>query len=532
MFQKLITFCLVVTLVGLPLLAQTEKIDDAVNLKIRQEALKNSSVMNTVHKLTDVYGSRLTGTPGLKASQAWALTELKKYGLENVRLEDWDFHFPGWANERLESHVIAPFKEPLICEVMAWTPSTNGAVRADAYQMTPPDAPTEEELNKYLAGVKTSVKGKIVLTGRHNLPTINFKPSPLRLSDEEAKAIYAPRPAGTPRPIANPTVKKLSALEVSDAVDKFLKANGALIRVYDAREPYGVIRAVINRTREASDYLPTIVMRNEDYGRITRVMADGIAVKLEFNIVNRLFPEGATQQNLFADIAGSDKKQELVMLGAHIDSHHLATGATDNAAGVAVMMEAMRILKVIGITPRRTIRIALWSGEEQGVLGSQLYVLKTFGSAEKPLPDFDKLQAYFNLDTGTGKIRGMRVFGPAESGEVLRQILVPFADLGVAGAGTYSNRTRPGSDHAAFSVNGLPGVYIDQDPIEYGPFTWHTGLDTYERVIEEDTKQAAMVIASAVYHLAMREERFPRFTKENMPPLNYTFEPPHRAGRN
>ena len=300
-----------------------------------------------------------------------------------------------------------------------------------------------------------------------------------------------------------------------------MKINGALIRVYDAREPSGVIRAIINRTRDVSQFMPTIILRNEDYGRITRVLADGTPVKLEINITNRLFPEGKIQQNLLAEIVGTDKKDELVMLGAHIDAHHLATGATDNAVGVAIMMEAVRILKTIGVKPRRTIRIGLWSGEEQRVLGSQSYVLEHFGSAENPKADFDKLSAYFNLDTGTGRIRGMRAFGPFETGEVLRQILAPFADLSVVGASTYSNRTAPSSDHAAFSVNGLTGVYIDQDPLEYGEFTWHTNLDTYERISEDDAKQAAIVMASAVYHVAMREEKLPRFSKENMPKLNY-----------
>jgi Zn-dependent M28 family amino/carboxypeptidase len=313
----------------------------------------------------------------------------------------------------------------------------------------------------------------------------------------------------------------LTPLEVNDSVDRFLKENRALLRVYDAREPHGVVRAVVNRTRDVTQFLPTVILRNEDYGRVARVLASGAKVKLEFNVVNRLFPEGRTQFNAVAEIPGTDKRDELVMLGAHIDAHHLATGATDNAVGCAIMIEAVRILRALNAKPRRTVRIGLWSGEEQRVLGSQAYVREHFGSAENPKKDFDKLSAYFNLDTGTGRIRGMRPFGPPATGEVLRQITAPFADLGIAGAATYSNRTAPGSDHAAFSVNGLPGVYVDQDPLRYGEFTWHTSLDTFERIHEPDAKQAAIVIASAVYHLAMREEKLPRFTKENMPPLNY-----------
>lgn len=522
MIKRLKICCFVLFLVSFTAFAQTEKVDAEMNMKIRAEADKNSNLMRTIHYLTDVYSPRMTGTPNLKTAQIWVKNELEKIGLENARFENWDFGFPGWQNEKLLVHAIAPFKDSLVAEVMAWTPSTKGAITAETFNLIPPNAPTIEELTDYFSTIKNQVRGKIVLTGKHNLNPITFNSPQLRMSDEEAQKTFATektRPVASPTPTV--TVKRLTVLEVNDEIDKFLKLHGALIRVYDAREPHGVIRVVINRTRDVSQFIPTIVLRNEDYGRITRILADGTAVTLEINVQNRLFPEGKTERNVLAEIIGTDKKDELVMLGAHLDAHHLATGATDNAVGVAIMIEAVRILKTLNIKPRRTIRIGLWSGEEQRVLGSLNYVAQNFGSAENPKTGFDKLSAYFNLDSGTGKIRGMRAFGPAETGEVLRQILAPFADLTVVGATTYSNRTAPGSDHAAFSVNGLPGVYIDQDPLEYGEFTWHTSLDTYERISEEDAKQAATVIASAVYHVAMREEKLPRFTKENMPKLNY-----------
>ncbi len=522
MLQWLTTFFITLVLASSSLFAQNEKIEVEINARIRAAASQNSQIMRTIHYLSDIYSPRMTGTPNLKAAQDWTKSELEKIGLQNAHFEKWDFGFPGWQNEKLSVHAIAPFKDSLVAEVMAWTPSTKGFVTAETFNLIPPDKPTIEELNAYFTTIKNQVRDKIVLTGRHNLNPINFQPPQMRMSDEETQRTFAPeKPRLISTPTPTPTVKRLSALEVNDEIDKFLKTNGALVRVYDAREPHGVIRAVINRTREVSQFIPTIILRNEDYGRITRILADKIAVKIEINVQNRLFPEGKTQRNVLAEIIGTDKKDELVMLGAHLDAHHLATGATDNAVGVAIMMEAMRILKAVGVQPRRTIRIGLWSGEEQRVLGSQAYVVQHFGSAENPKADFDKLSAYFNLDSGTGKIRGMRVFGPAETGEVLRKILVPFADLGVVGASTYSNRTAPGSDHAAFSVNGLPGVYIDQDPLEYGEFTWHTNLDTYERISEEDTKQAALVIASAVFQIAMRDKKLPRFSKENMPKLNY-----------
>lgn len=524
MVRRLTTCFLLLALASLLTFGQVsvEKIDAEINAKIRDEAAKNSRLLHTIHILTDIYSPRMTGTTNLKLAQDWAMKELTGYGLQNTHFENWNFGFPGWQNEKLSVHAIAPFKDPLVAEVMAWTPGTKGAMTAETFNLIPPEKPTIEELNAYFSTIKNQVKGKIVLTGKHNLNPINFQSPQLRMSDEEAQKTFAPekpRPISTPTP--TPTIKRLSALEVNDEIDKFLKINGALVRVYDAGEPHGVIRTVINRTKDVSLFIPTIILRNEDYGRISRILADGITVKLEINISNRLFPEGKIQQNVIAEIAGTDKKEEVVMLGAHLDAHHLATGATDNAVGVAVMMEAVRILQALKVKPRRTIRLGLWSGEEQRVLGSQEYVKQHFGSGENPKPDFDKLSAYFNLDSGTGKVRGMRIFGPAEAGEVLRQILAPFADLGVVGASTYSNRTSPGSDHAAFSVNGLPGVYIDQDPLEYGEYTWHTSLDTYERISEEDGKQAAIVVASAVYYIAMREEKLPRFSKENMPKLNY-----------
>jgi Zn-dependent M28 family amino/carboxypeptidase len=207
------------------------------------------------------------------------------------------------------------------------------------------------------------------------------------------------------------------------------------------------------------------------------------------------------------------------MLGGHLDSWHAATGATDNAIGCAVMMEAARILKALAVKPRRTIRVALWSGEEQGLLGSQAYVKEHFGSAENPKPDFLKFGGYFNIDSGTGRARGMSVFGPPETAAVLREAVASFEDLGVMGASASRSRGLGGSDNTSFSQAGLPGIGIRQDPIEYNSATWHTNLDNYERIIEDDAKNSAVVIAAALYRLAVRDELLPRFSKEQMPPL-------------
>ncbi|HKP86942.1 MAG TPA: M20/M25/M40 family metallo-hydrolase [Blastocatellia bacterium] len=523
----------------LPAFAQERAADD-INAKIRKEANDNSQIMRTMHYLTDVYGPRLTGSPNLKAAGEWAVKQMTAWGFENAHLEPWNFGHPGWANERLTAHIVSPVKEPLVCEVLAWTPGTNGTLTAQAFQMilpehpAPPDkpgpapGPTQEELSAYLDGVKDKVKGKIVLAGKHQTVPVSLTPPARRIDDQQAKARYDPnnpdagrfpgRPGG-PRQQEPQDPSRLTTAQVNEQVDKFLIENGALLRVNDAGREHRQIRAFNNRTFDLSKALPTVVMSNEDYGRISRILADRTAVELEFNIVNRTYPEGRTAYNTIAEIPGTDKKGEVVMLGGHLDSWHSATGATDNAIGCAVMMEAARILRSIGVKPRRTIRVALWSGEEQGLLGSQAYVKEHFGSFENPKPDFAKVVAYLNIDSGTGRARGAGVFGPPEAATVLREALAPFADLGVVGAIATKSRGLGGSDSTSFNQAGLPGIGIGQDPIEYNSATWHTNLDTYERIIEDDVKASAIAIAAAVYQLAMRDEMLPRFTKEAMPAL-------------
>ncbi len=230
-----------------------------------------------------------------------------------------------------------------------------------------------------------------------------------------------------------------------------------------------------------------------------------------------MFPEGKTSYNAIAEIPGTDKADEVVMLGGHLDSWHSATGATDNAIGCAVMMEAARILQALGVKPRRTIRVALWGGEEQGLLGSKAYVEQHFGTFENQKPEFAKFNGYFNVDGGTGRIRGGSIFGPPEAASVLAQFLRVWEDLGVYGATAATGRTTGGTDSTSFNAAGLPGIGLGQDTIEYGSHTWHTNLDTYERIVEEDVKKSAVAIASAVYHVAMREQMLPRFAPDKMP---------------
>ncbi|MBL8207010.1 MAG: M20/M25/M40 family metallo-hydrolase [Blastocatellia bacterium] len=504
-----------------------EKIDADVNAKIRQEGMNNSQIMRTLHFFTDVYGPRLTGSPNHENAAKWAVKQMTSWGLANAHLEPWEFGHPGWSNDRFSAHIISPVKDQLSCEVLAWTPGTNGTVSAQALQMTLPERPTQEELTAYFVGLKDKVKGKIVLIGKPTFVPVTINPAPKRMDDKMAKDRFNSdnpnaSPFGNrqgPGPQGQPDPTKLSPAQVAEQVDKFLVESGAAVRVNDGGRDHGQIRAFNNRTFDVTKAVPTVIMRNEDYGRIWRILSDGTPVELEFNIVNRSYPEGKTSYNTIAEIPGTDKADEVIMLGGHLDSWHAATGATDNAIGCATMMEAARIIKALGLKPRRTIRVALWSGEEQGLLGSQAYVKEHFGSAENPKPEFAKFGGYFNIDSGTGRARGFSVFGPSEAAPILRQIFAPLEDLGLMGAMASRSRGLGGSDHTSFNQAGLPGIGAMQDPIEYGTATWHTNLDNYERIIEDDARKSAIAIASAVYHLAMRDELLPRFTKEAMPPL-------------
>jgi hypothetical protein len=504
------------------LLAQ-EKVDKDIEWKIRREATENSQIMHTMHFLTDVYGPRLTGSPNLKAAQDWVVKETSRWGLKNAHLEPWEFGHPGWVNEKLSVHAVSPFKDALVVEALAWTPGTNGAVTAQVMQLIPPASPTKEVLQKFFDDNRAKVKGKIVLVGAAMPVPVTILPPNKRREDNDVRAQYdAVNPqqqnfGGGPAPAPNPNV--VPAGQVAEQLDQFLVSAGAVGRVNDAGREHRQIRAFNNRTFDVAKAVPTVVMSNEDYGRITRILADGTPVELELNIVNKTYPEGSTVYNVVAELPGTDKAQEVVMLGGHLDSWHSATGATDNAIGSATMMEAIRILQAIGVKPRRTIRLALWSGEEQGLLGSQAYVKQHFGMVENPKPEHALFAGYFNIDSGTGRARGASVFGPAEAASILREATKAFADNGFFGVNATQSRRRGGTDSTSFNEAGLPGIGIQQDPIEYNSHTWHTNLDTYERIIERDAQESAMVIAAGVYHLAMRDQMLPRIPKDKMPPM-------------
>ncbi|MDH3529069.1 MAG: M20/M25/M40 family metallo-hydrolase [Acidobacteriota bacterium] len=517
-------FALVTALLVQTAIAGTISGNEAVNARIRDEAMNNSQVLKTLHFLTDVYGPRLTGSPKLVKAGKWAMKQMDEWGFDKTEMDPWEWGNVGWENDRASGFLISPVKDSLVFEVLAWTPSTKGTVRSDVVRMDLPSGErTQSGIDAYFAEWKDKVKGKIVLFGEPRAVPVDFTPPAKRLDAETIKSRFGPRPARPPQPDASPTPVPAEPLlsfgEVFQQVDRFMQEQGVLVRIDDARMTHGMIRAFSNRSFDPAKAVPTVILRNEDFGRISRLLERGNKVEVEFDIRNSIYPEGKIQYNTIGEITGSEKPDEVIMLGGHLDSWHSATGATDNAIGCAVMMEAARILTATGVKPKRTIRVALWSGEEQGLLGSQAYVEKHFGSAEDPKPAFNKFGGYFNIDSGTGRARGMSVFGPDEAASILNEATRPFADLNFVGVANTSSRRLGGSDHTSFNRAGLPGIGVLQDPIEYFTHTWHTNLDTYERIVEEDVKASAAIIAAAVYELAMRDELLPRYPADKMPPL-------------
>ena len=546
-----------------PMTAQAPGISEMYTL-IRAEETNNSKIMWIIHEIADVYGPRVTGTPNLKAADDWALKTMGSWGLVNTHLEPWTFQppsaatpVPGWENMELLAEAVTPFHGQLMVKPLAWTPSTNGVVTAQVVILQPPGLapptgagfnffggappppepkwaappmptaakpaepkqPTQAELDTYLNAMKDKVRGAIVMVGRHVEVPEEMNPAPMRRPEDEWKSRFDtknPRPFRFPEPPKLPE-GQLTRQEVSRQVDQFLVDNGALVRINDAGRSHGVIIAQQNGTYDWTRAVPTLVMRNEDYGRISRFIGDGTAVALRVNIQNKEYPEGTTAFNAVGEITGTDKKDEIVMLGGHYDSWHDATGATDNGIGSSMMLEAVRILAALHVKPRRTIRVALWSGEEEGLLGSLAYVQQHFGSFESQKPEYAKLDAYFNIDSGTGKPRGAGVFGPAGAADMVREAMMPFEDWGFMGAIVSDSRRTGGTDSTSFNNAGLPGIGLTQDPFDYGTYTHHTNLDTYERIYEEDVREGAVEIASAVYALAMADEMVPRFKDAEMP---------------
>ena len=505
--KKLLITLTILSLGFLSLNAQEEHVDLEMVYQIKREGLQNSQVMKTAMYLTDVAGPRLTNSPGYDRAANWTKDQLTEWGLKDARLEAWGEFGKGWENKKFYIAMTAPYYQPLIAAPKAWTPGTKGLVKGEIVYL---DIDSEEDLGKY----KGKVKGKIVLLKPNLEMDAGFEADANRFTDEEldnmAQQPMSSRGRYSPARIAE--WRKLRAL--NSKISAFLSVEGAAVAIKGVRGKDGTLFTGGGRgyRKNAEDDIPEVEMQAEHAMRLARLAEEGIPVSIEVEMKNSFYEDDYQGYNVLAEIPGTDPelKEELVMLGAHLDSWHSATGATDNAAGSAVMMEAVRILQAIDAKPRRTIRIALWSGEEQGLYGSRNYVKNIFGDPEdgNATPEHDKFSAYFNIDNGTGRIRGIYLQGNDLVRPIFDQWFEPFDDM--IDHRTITIRNTGGTDHLAFDGVGLPGFQFIQDPVAYNSRTHHTNMDTYERLQDEDLKQMACIVASFVYHTAMRDEKLPR----------------------
>lgn len=508
-FEPAALAALVLTLAAAGPLAQSahERVDLDAIYRIKDEAFERSQVMVTLAYLTDIHGPRLTNSPNIRKAADWAMKRLTEWGVLSVRQETWGPFGRGWSNERFAAHVLSPQPFPLLAYTKAWAPGTNGVVTAEAVTAIIDD---EADFKEWTG----KLKGKIVLAAAPPAVKPLFDPTGRRftdkdLSDLETQRIDPSRRAG--RPANAQATQQLSRRRM-----EFFAREGvaAVLEPGSGRNDHGAI--LVGGPRDLRDpkaapQPPQIVVATEHYGRIARTLEKKIPVSIELNVVNRYHDDTLDSFNLLAELPGTDKADEVVMLGAHFDSWHSGTGATDNAAGSAAMMEAMRILKATGLTMRRTVRLALWTGEEQGLLGARAYVKQQFGDREtmQLRPGHGKLAAYFNMDNGTGAIRGVYLQGNEAVRPIFSAWMAPFRSLGMT---TLTIRTTGSTDHVAFDEVGLPGFQFIQDPVEYSSHSHHTNMDLYERVQAEDMMKNAAIIASFVYHAATRDDLVPRKT--------------------
>ena len=529
---------------GLPLGAASEKINYEDISKIKAEGTQRSQVMEIMSYLTDVHGPRLTGSPNIEKAGQWAVAKMKDWGLTSVAMEPWANRRGfdrGWSNDKFYMAAVSPQAFPIVGTPGAWTPGTIGLVRAEAIVVT---ATNEEELGEY----KGKLKGKWILAGAApDVPAYWTAPSHRYTTDElDAIELGTPAPefglappggrggrggAGAPgapagAPAATP---QQAAQQFGQLRSEFFRTEGAAGVLSTAQRGHGVYTIGGNRNADPATTLPAIAITAEHYGRIARMLAKNIPVTIEADIKNTFY-QNPPMFNVLGEIRGTDKADELVMLGAHFDSWHASTGATDNGAGSGAMMEAMRILKQTGVPLRRTVRIGLWPGEEQGLNGSAEYVAMHFagrgapppGSEPAPSgsrggrgpqgplelkPDHAKFAAYFNIDNGTGALRGVYLQGNDAVAPIFREWMEPFRSMGMT---TLSIRNTGGTDHLSFDAVGLPGFQFIQDAVEYDTMTHHTNLDSYERLQPNDMMKNATIAAAFAYLAANRDEKLPR----------------------
>ena len=500
---------------------QEEPLDYAMIGKIREEGLNRSQVMDHIVWLSDIYGPRLTGSPAIKQAGEWTLKKFNEWGLANAHQETWPFG-KGWSLVRFSANMTEPQVSPLIGYPKSWTPGTNGVVNADVIY-----APisSEADFEKF----RGKLKGKAVLLQTARQVRLLDGRIVLRMDDDDIKeAMTTPIPqprAGQRGGGGGPAFQsKLQAFLLAEGVaavfdrgsDGDLSPGGSDLSWMAQRTDGGTIFVQSGgpRDQNAGKVPPQVVLAVEHYNRMIRILEKGVPVKVELNIQTQFHDETSPNGfNLIAEIPGTDLKDEVVMIGAHFDSWQSGTGATDNAAGSAAMMEALRILKAVGAKPRRTIRIGLWGGEEQGLLGSRAYVKEHFADplalsqTGQVKPEHEKLSCYFNIDNGTGRIRGVWSQGNLAVTKIFEQWAEPLRDLGVT---IISPRSVTSTDHLSFEAVGLPGFQFVQERLEYNSRTHHSNMDTVDHVQRDDMVQMATVVAVFAYNAAMRNEKLPR----------------------
>jgi carboxypeptidase Q len=500
--------------------------------RIRYEAFRNSKVMEILSDLTDNIGPRLTNSPNGRKASIWTRDTLTRFGLENAHLEAWGPFGRGWSYQMSTVRMTAPDTAELIALPKAWTPSTNGAVRGKVVRFR---ATTSEDLAKY----KGKLGGVILLSGEMRDLAPLFKAQAERydekqLSDLQQYVIPGTAPVNPAFAAITPEERRRRT-QFARELAKFLDDEKPAVVIEPSRSPGegGTVFVQGNGAAYRKGEIvgpPALVMNVEHYGRIARLLDKKMDVELEVNVQTQWHDDDPFAYNTIAEIPGTDPllKDQVVMVGGHLDSWHGGTGATDNGAGTAVAMEAVRIIKALGLKPRRTIRIGLWTGEEQGLLGSKGYVAEHLAArpentdpalanvpafnrtAVGPLqtkPEWDKVSVYFNVDSGGGKIRGIFLQENAAALPIFKAWMEPFADLGMT---AIPMRNTGGTDHLSFDAVGVPGFDFLQDDIEYDTRTHHSNMDTYERIPRADMMQAAAIEASFVYMAAMRDEMFPR----------------------
>jgi carboxypeptidase Q len=490
--------------------AQDEKIDLPTIQKIRDEGLQHSHVMDIAFHLTDASGNRLTASPGFNRAANWAKQQLASWGLVNAALDPWGDFGKGWELQKSYLALTAPYYKPLIAYPKAWCDGTNGPVSASMLLISATDS---AGLDRY----KGQLAGKILIPEVDEIYQQSFKPDATRWTDGQldsmAKIIAKPVDTAELRR-RREQFRRGGNMAFLNALRNMAQREGAVAILSESPRGHDgtlFVQGGGAYKADAPANFLDIVITLEDYTSIVRLLKAGTPVTLDADVQTKFYTDDTKGYNVIAEIPGTDKKlkDEVVMLGGHLDSWHSATGATDNAAGCTVMMEAIRILKTLGVKPRRTIRIALWSGEEEGLLGSRGYVKKTFAdpATMQLLPAHEKFAGYFNIDNGTGKIRGIYLQGNEACRPIFTQWLQPFQDLGAA---TVTISNTGGTDHQSFDAVGLPAFQFIQDEIEYSTRTHHTNMDSYEHLREDDLKQIATIVAAFVYNTAQRDEKLPR----------------------